>query len=71
MTSHAREGDGMTGRYVRRKEPTERFWLEETDPAELERRARDWEATSHFGLAEEFRERAAFLRAAQTKGEPE
>jgi hypothetical protein len=43
----------------------ERFWLEETDPWELRRRARDFEATSHFGLAEQFCQRADELESAQ------
>lgn len=52
--------------------PTERYWLDETDPAELRRRANDWEATSHHGLAQQFRERADELerrRAAKERGE--
>jgi hypothetical protein len=47
----------------------ERFWLDETNPEELERRANDFEKTSHFGLAEEFRERAKYLRSNPEGGE--
>lgn len=49
---------------MRHAVPTERYWLDETDPAELRRRARDWDATAHFGLAEQFRERANQLERA-------
>ncbi len=51
--------------------PTEKFWLDETDPAELRRRASDWEATSHFGLAEEFRARADMLERRATTARDE
>lgn len=42
----------------------ETYWLDEKDPAELERRAQQFEASAHFGLAEQLRDRAALVRAA-------
>ena len=48
----------------------ERYWLDETDPAELERRATDWEATAHYALAAQFRQRAFGLRAVRTPATP-
>lgn len=49
----------------------ERYWLDETNPDELERRAQDFEATVHFGLAAQFRDRARELRAAMTPTDPQ
>lgn len=47
------------------RKQSEKFWLDETDPAELERRARDMEAVLQLGLAAQLRERARELRDQQ------
>lgn len=38
------------------------YWLDETDPSELERRAEDMERSAHYGIAEEFRIRSYELK---------
>jgi len=43
----------------------ERYWLDETDPAQLRRRADDFEAEHHLGLASQLRERAEELERSQ------
>ena len=39
----------------------ERYWLDETDPGELRRRAQDLRSDGLFAMAEEFRWRANYL----------
>lgn len=44
----------------------ERYWLDETDPAELRRRADDLLADGHWGLSAQLQERADKLERAET-----
>lgn len=44
------------------RRPAEKFWLDEEDPAELERRARDLDRDGLITAAAELRKQAAWLR---------
>jgi hypothetical protein len=45
----------------------ERYWLDETDPRELYRRAEDLSSSGHFGLACQLKARAHEIAELQTR----